>query len=30
MIASMGGDAEHQHEAYIRHIDEALEGRPEA
>jgi 5-methyltetrahydropteroyltriglutamate--homocysteine methyltransferase len=29
MIASMGGDAEHQHEAYIRHIDEALEGRPE-
>jgi methionine synthase II (cobalamin-independent) len=29
MIASLGGDAEHQHEAYIRHIDEALEGRPE-
>src|SRR3954453_430935 len=29
LIASMGGDAEHQHEAYIRHIDEALEGRPE-
>jgi 5-methyltetrahydropteroyltriglutamate--homocysteine methyltransferase len=29
MITSLGGDAEHQHEAYIRHIDEALEGRPE-
>src|SRR6187200_2855180 len=29
LIASMGGDAEHQHEAYIRHIDEAVEGRPE-
>jgi 5-methyltetrahydropteroyltriglutamate--homocysteine methyltransferase len=29
MIASLGGDAEHQHEAYIRHIDEALEARPE-
>jgi 5-methyltetrahydropteroyltriglutamate--homocysteine methyltransferase len=29
MIASLGGDAEHQHEAYIRHIDEALAGRPE-
>jgi 5-methyltetrahydropteroyltriglutamate--homocysteine methyltransferase len=28
MIASMGGDAEHQHELYIRHINEALEGRP--
>src|SRR5215218_10248391 len=28
-IAAMGGDAEHQHEAYIRHINEALEGRPE-
>jgi 5-methyltetrahydropteroyltriglutamate--homocysteine methyltransferase len=28
-IASMGGDAEHQHEAYIRHINEALAGRPE-
>jgi 5-methyltetrahydropteroyltriglutamate--homocysteine methyltransferase len=29
MIAEMGGDAEHQHELYIRHINEALEGRPE-
>jgi 5-methyltetrahydropteroyltriglutamate--homocysteine methyltransferase len=29
MIASMGGDAEHQHELYIRHINEALEDRPE-
>ena len=29
MIASLGGDAEHQHELYIRHINEALEGRPE-
>jgi methionine synthase II (cobalamin-independent) len=28
MIASLGGDAEHQHELYIRHINEALEGRP--
>jgi 5-methyltetrahydropteroyltriglutamate--homocysteine methyltransferase len=28
MIASMGGDAEHQHELYIRHINEALEDRP--
>jgi 5-methyltetrahydropteroyltriglutamate--homocysteine methyltransferase len=28
MIASMGGDAEHQHEAYIRHINEALADRP--
>jgi methionine synthase II (cobalamin-independent) len=28
-IASMGGDAEHQHENYIRHINEALEKRPE-
>jgi 5-methyltetrahydropteroyltriglutamate--homocysteine methyltransferase len=28
-IASLGGDAEHQHETYIRHINEALEGRPE-
>jgi 5-methyltetrahydropteroyltriglutamate--homocysteine methyltransferase len=28
-IASMGGDAEHQHELYIRHINEALEGRPD-
>jgi 5-methyltetrahydropteroyltriglutamate--homocysteine methyltransferase len=29
MIAGMGGDAEHQHELYIRHINEALEGRPD-
>src|SRR3954464_10995541 len=29
MIQSMGGDAEHQHELYIRHINEALDGRPE-
>src|SRR5512132_1724489 len=28
-IASLGGDAEHQHETYIRHINEALEKRPE-
>jgi len=28
-IASLGGDAEHQHETYIRHINEALEHRPE-
>ena len=28
MIAGMGGDAEHQHEAYIRHINEALADRP--
>jgi 5-methyltetrahydropteroyltriglutamate--homocysteine methyltransferase len=28
-IASLGGDAEHQHETYIRHINEALEARPE-
>jgi 5-methyltetrahydropteroyltriglutamate--homocysteine methyltransferase len=28
-IASLGGDAEHQHETYIRHINEALEDRPE-
>jgi len=28
-IAELGGDAEHQHEAYIRHINEALEKRPE-
>ena len=26
---SCGGDAEHQHETYIRHINEALAGRPE-
>jgi 5-methyltetrahydropteroyltriglutamate--homocysteine methyltransferase len=28
LIASIGGDAEHQHEAYIRHINEALDDRP--
>src|SRR5919204_4088928 len=28
-IAKLGGDAEHQHETYIRHINEALEHRPE-
>jgi 5-methyltetrahydropteroyltriglutamate--homocysteine methyltransferase len=28
-IASIGGDAEHQHEHYIRHINEALAERPE-
>jgi methionine synthase II (cobalamin-independent) len=28
-IASMGGDADHQHENYIRHINEALAKRPE-
>jgi 5-methyltetrahydropteroyltriglutamate--homocysteine methyltransferase len=27
-VRQIGGDAEHQHEAYIRHIDEALAGRP--
>jgi 5-methyltetrahydropteroyltriglutamate--homocysteine methyltransferase len=27
-IAELGGDAEHQHETYIRHINEALEKRP--
>src|SRR3954463_14421995 len=29
MIASQGSDAEHLHEAYIAHINEALAGRPE-
>jgi 5-methyltetrahydropteroyltriglutamate--homocysteine methyltransferase len=29
MIAKQGADAEHLHEAYIRHINEALAGRPE-
>ena len=29
-IAELGGDAEHQHETYIRHINEALEQRPRA
>jgi 5-methyltetrahydropteroyltriglutamate--homocysteine methyltransferase len=28
-VRSIGGDAEHQHETYIRHINEALEHRPE-
>ena len=28
-MREIGGDAEHQHEAYIRHINEALAGRPE-
>ncbi len=27
--AAIGGDPEHQHEAYIRHINEALAGRPD-
>ena len=28
-VRSIGGDAEHQHETYIRHINEALAGRPD-
>jgi 5-methyltetrahydropteroyltriglutamate--homocysteine methyltransferase len=28
-VREIGGDAEHQHEAYIAHINEALAGRPE-
>jgi 5-methyltetrahydropteroyltriglutamate--homocysteine methyltransferase len=28
-VAGIGGDPEHQHEAYIRHINEALAKRPE-
>jgi 5-methyltetrahydropteroyltriglutamate--homocysteine methyltransferase len=28
-VRAIGGDAEHQHEAYIGHINEALAGRPE-
>src|SRR5215207_648899 len=28
-VREIGGDAEHQHEAYIRHINEALAGRPD-
>ena len=28
-VAQIGGDASHQHETYIRHINEALAGRPE-
>jgi 5-methyltetrahydropteroyltriglutamate--homocysteine methyltransferase len=27
-VREIGGDAEHQHEAYIKHINEALAGRP--
>ncbi|HEY6742897.1 MAG TPA: 5-methyltetrahydropteroyltriglutamate--homocysteine S-methyltransferase, partial [Lapillicoccus sp.] len=29
MIAERGEDAEHLHESYIKHINEALEGRPD-
>jgi 5-methyltetrahydropteroyltriglutamate--homocysteine methyltransferase len=29
MVAERGGDAEHQHERYIRQINAALTGRPE-
>jgi 5-methyltetrahydropteroyltriglutamate--homocysteine methyltransferase len=29
LLASMGGDPEHQHERYIRQINEALKNRPE-
>ena len=29
MLAERGEDAEHLHESYIRHINEALEGRPD-
>jgi 5-methyltetrahydropteroyltriglutamate--homocysteine methyltransferase len=29
MVAEQGGDAEHQHELYIRNINAALAGRPE-
>jgi len=28
-VRAIGGDAEHQHETYIRHINEALEHRPD-
>lgn len=28
-VASLGGDAEHQHETYVRNINRALAGRPE-
>jgi 5-methyltetrahydropteroyltriglutamate--homocysteine methyltransferase len=28
-VAAIGGDPQHQHEAYIRHINEALSERPE-
>jgi 5-methyltetrahydropteroyltriglutamate--homocysteine methyltransferase len=30
MVASIGGDADHQHERYIRQINAALAGRPES
>jgi 5-methyltetrahydropteroyltriglutamate--homocysteine methyltransferase len=29
LVASLGGDPQHQHERYIRQINEALKGRPE-
>jgi 5-methyltetrahydropteroyltriglutamate--homocysteine methyltransferase len=29
MLSSRGEDGEHMHESYIRHINEALEGRPD-
>jgi 5-methyltetrahydropteroyltriglutamate--homocysteine methyltransferase len=29
MVAAQGADAEHLHEAYIRHINEALAGKPD-
>lgn len=29
LVASIGGDAEHQHERYIRQINKALAGRPD-
>jgi 5-methyltetrahydropteroyltriglutamate--homocysteine methyltransferase len=28
-MSEIGGDPEHQHEAYIRHLNEAIAGRPE-
>jgi 5-methyltetrahydropteroyltriglutamate--homocysteine methyltransferase len=28
-VRAIGGDAEHQHEAYIRHLNEAIIGRPD-
>jgi 5-methyltetrahydropteroyltriglutamate--homocysteine methyltransferase len=28
-VRAIGGDAEHQHEAYIRHLNEAIAARPE-
>jgi 5-methyltetrahydropteroyltriglutamate--homocysteine methyltransferase len=30
MVAEQGGDAEHQHELYIRNINAALKGRPDS